>query len=79
MAGKGFADWPRERLLEVARMGGKALKPEQRSFSKNKDLARAAGKKGGHAVSAEKRVFSTNRALAAESGKKGGEASRDKK
>jgi hypothetical protein len=28
-------------------MGGKALKPEQRSFSRNRDLAKAAGRKGG--------------------------------
>jgi len=28
-------------------MGGKALKPAQRSFSQNRELAREAGRKGG--------------------------------
>jgi hypothetical protein len=28
-------------------MGGKALKPSQRSFSQNPELARTAGRKGG--------------------------------
>ncbi len=30
-----------------ARLGGKALRPEQRSFSQNRQLASEAGKKGG--------------------------------
>lgn len=30
-----------------ASMGGKALRPEQRSFSQNRELASAAGRKGG--------------------------------
>jgi general stress protein YciG len=30
-----------------ASLGGKALRPEQRSFSQNRELAREAGRKGG--------------------------------
>lgn len=30
-----------------ASQGGKALRPEQRSFSQNRELASAAGRKGG--------------------------------
>lgn len=36
-----------ERRREIATLGGRALKPEQRSFSQNRELARAAGRKGG--------------------------------
>lgn len=36
-----------EKRREIATLGGKALKPEQRSFSQNRELARAAGRKGG--------------------------------
>lgn len=36
-----------ERRREVSRMGGKALKPAQRAFSQNRELAKAAGRKGG--------------------------------
>ena len=36
-----------ERRREVCSLGGKALKPSQRSFSQNRELARAAGRKGG--------------------------------
>ena len=30
-----------------ATLGGKALRPEQRAFSQNRELAREAGRKGG--------------------------------
>jgi general stress protein YciG len=36
-----------ERRSEIARLGGKALRPEQRSFSQNRQLASDAGRKGG--------------------------------
>lgn len=32
---------------KIAVLGGKAVKPEQRSFSTNRQLARDAGRKGG--------------------------------
>jgi general stress protein YciG len=37
----------KERQLEIARKGGQSVAPEDRSFSKNRDLASAAGRKGG--------------------------------
>lgn len=36
-----------EKRREVSRLGGKALQPQQRSFSQNRELAREAGRKGG--------------------------------
>lgn len=36
-----------ERRREISSLGGKALKPEQRSFTRNRQLASEAGKKGG--------------------------------
>lgn len=72
---RGFASMTPERRRELARKGGFNVKKDDRSFSKSKELASAAGKKGGQKVAAEKRSFSTNRALAREAGKKGREAS----
>jgi general stress protein YciG len=69
---RGFASMTPERRSEIARKGGKAVKPENRSFSKNADLASTAGRKGGSSVKKEKRAFSLNRQLASEAGKKGG-------
>lgn len=39
-----------ERRREIAQMGGKAIPAEKRSFSRNRDLAREAGRKGGKAL-----------------------------
>lgn len=36
-----------ERRRQVSSLGGKALKPAQRAFSQNRELAREAGRKGG--------------------------------
>ena len=69
---RGFASMSPEKRAAIARMGGKAVKPENRSFSKNADLASTAGRKGGSSVKKEKRAFSLNRQLASEAGKKGG-------
>lgn len=77
MKGKqGFGSMSRERQLEIARMGGRAVPAHKRSFS-NPDLAREAGRKGGRAVRAEHRTFSKNRELAVEAGRKGGRAAPD--
>ena len=46
---KGFAAMSPEKRLELARRGGKAVRPENRSFAKNRDLAASAGRKGGEA------------------------------
>jgi general stress protein YciG len=36
-----------ERQREIARMGGKSVPAEKRSFSQNRDLAAEAGRNGG--------------------------------
>ena len=71
MSKKGFASLPPEKLREISRKGGMSVRPENRSFSKNRELATQAGRKGGMAVTKEKRSFSTNRTLASEAGRKG--------
>jgi general stress protein YciG len=71
---QGFASMPAEKQREIAVMGGKAVRGQNRSFSKNRKLAAEAGRKGGMAVPAHKRSFSRNPALAAEAGAKGGRA-----
>lgn len=71
---RGFASMSPERQREIASMGGKAIPPEKRSFSRNPKLAAEAGRKGGQSIPAEKRTYFRDRALAAECGKKGGQA-----
>lgn len=44
---RGFASMSIERRHEIASMGGKALSPEKRPFSKDRSLASEAGRKGG--------------------------------
>jgi hypothetical protein len=46
---KGFAVIDPERQREIARMGGAAIPPGKRSFSQDRELAAAAGRKGGAA------------------------------
>ena len=41
---RGFASMSPERQREIARMGGRSVPSEQRSFARNKDLAREAGR-----------------------------------
>jgi general stress protein YciG len=76
---RGFASMDRARQREIAAMGGRAVAPDSRSFSQNRELAKAAGRKGGRAVPPAKRSFSQNRALASEAGRKGGSAVPDEK
>lgn len=71
---RGFACMSPEKRAAIARMGGRAVKPENRSFSKDLGLASSAGRKGGMSVKDEKRTFSIDRQLASEAGKKGGKA-----
>lgn len=73
---RGFAAMPPERQREVASMGGKAVRPENRSFSRDKDLAASAGTRGGGNVPAEKRSFSRDRSLAQKAGRIGGSSVR---
>ena len=44
---RGFAAMSLEQRREIASKGGSSVAPEQRTFSRNSDLARAAGQKGG--------------------------------
>lgn len=67
---RGFASMDPEKRRLIAAKGGRSVKAENRSFSKDKSLAARAGQKGGKSVPAEKRQFSTNRDLAIEAGKK---------
>src|SRR4051812_19211893 len=64
---------------EVARKGGQSVPAEERSFSKDPELASEAGKKGGQNVAPEERSFSKDPELAREAGKKGGEAAHEKR
>src|SRR5437764_1398837 len=73
---RGFASMTPERRREIAAKGGRSVRPEQRSFSKDRDLARTAGKVGGESIPPKKRSFSQNPGLAAIAGKKGGQVSK---
>lgn len=69
---QGFAAMSPEKRREIAAKGGKAVQNSNRSFSKSKELAAAAGRKGGVSVPPEKRTFSVNRDAAVAAGRKGG-------
>ncbi|HRH19230.1 MAG TPA: general stress protein [Brevundimonas sp.] len=44
---RGFASMDPARQREIARKGGGSVPSEKRSFSQDRDLAAAAGRKGG--------------------------------
>lgn len=44
---RGFAAMDPERRREISAKGGSSVPAEKRSFSRNHDLAAAAGRKGG--------------------------------
>lgn len=44
---QGFASMSPERRREIARKGGASVPAHRRSFSRDRDLAAAAGAKGG--------------------------------
>ena len=69
---RGFGSMDPLRRRQMASMGGKAVRPENRSYSKNRRLAAESGRKGGQAVASEKRTYSINKQLAITSGRKGG-------
>ena len=48
-AHRGFAAMDKTRQREIARKGGASVPDEKRSFSQDRDLAAAAGRKGGEA------------------------------
>ena len=73
---RGFAAMDPEQRSKIAAMGGRATPPDKRSYSRDRELAAAAGHKGGHGVPDEKRSFSRDRELAARAGRKGGSVPR---
>jgi uncharacterized protein len=46
---RGFGAMSPEQQREIARRGGESVPAEKRSFSQNRELASAAGRKGGEA------------------------------
>ncbi len=46
---RGFASMDRVKQREIARKGGESVPNEKRSFSQDRGLAAAAGRKGGEA------------------------------
>ena len=68
---QGFASMDDERQREIASKGGKSVPDQERSFSKDRDLAADAGRKGGQSVASEDRTFSRDPGLAAQAGRKG--------
>jgi general stress protein YciG len=71
---RGFASMTPKQRSAISRLGGLAVKPENRSFSKNRELAASAGSVGGANVPANKRSFSRNKRLAQRAGRAGGAA-----
>lgn len=64
-AKRGFAAMSLEKRREIARKGGQAVKPENRAFAKDKELAAEAGRKGGSQSPGKRRGRnSAGRALA---------------
>lgn len=47
---RGFASMTPERRREIASKGGKSVKPENRAYARDKDLASRSGRKGGLAL-----------------------------
>jgi general stress protein YciG len=65
-----------ERRREIASLGGKSVAKENRTFSRNRELASTAGRTGGLSVPGEKRSFSQDKELAQSAGRNGGLARR---
>ena len=72
ISNRGFASMTAERRREIARLGGKSVPRDSRSFARDPDLAANAGRKGGANVPKAKRSFSADNQLAMEAGRKGG-------
>ena len=49
ISNRGFASMTAERRKEIARLGGKSVPRDSRSFARDPDLAATAGRKGGEA------------------------------
>ena len=72
---RGFASMDEDKQRKIASKGGKSVPADERSFSKDHELASEAGSKGGKSVPADERSFSKDHELASEAGRKGGHAS----
>jgi general stress protein YciG len=72
---KGLASMSPEKRRLIASMGGKSVPKEKRTFSRNRDVASAAGKKGGRTARPETRPFVIYPELAAIAGRIGGSTS----
>ena len=51
---RGFASMDDDKQREIASKGGHSVKPEDRSFAKDHELAVEAGRKGGEVVSRDR-------------------------
>lgn len=69
---RGFAAMDQNKQREIASKGGASVPDEKRSFSQDRELAAAAGRKGGQASGGN---FANNPQRASEAGRKGGQAS----
>jgi len=83
---RGFASMDDDKQRDIARKGGESVPGEERSFSKDRELASEAGRKGGehshggHQQQGGGRAqqggggnFAQDRERAAEAGRKGGQ------
>ncbi len=57
---RGFASMDPEKQREIARKGGESVPNEKRSFSQDRELAAAAGRKGGEASQGARRKATSN-------------------
>ena len=69
-AKRGFASMDQARQREIAQKGGASVPASERSFSRNHELAAAAGRKGGQESGGN---FRHNPQRAAEAERKGGQ------
>lgn len=69
---RGFAAMDQNKQREIASKGGASVPDAKRSFSQDRELAAAAGRKGGQASGGN---FANNPQRASEAGRKGGQAS----
>jgi len=66
---RGFASVDEQKQREIASKGGQSVPDEKRSFSQDRELAAAAGRKGGHESGGN---FAHDRDRAARAGREGG-------
>lgn len=86
--GRGFASMDEKKQRDIASKGGSSVAPEDRSFSRDRELASEAGRKGGEASSGNRSAdsdggksggsgnFTDDRERASDAGRKGGQSSR---